>query len=399
MALTKSFTLALAAALVLGALVSPAAGQLRAAADPGQTPGWTMTPTFVVSTGWDDNVILAGEGAETAGDGISIFTPTFDAQYLGRHNWIGLGYTGSFSAYYDLTELNTYDQRLRVDTRHQLSRRVTLLLRDNFAAVPTTEGLFLSGVPFVRTGSKLNDLGTQVILALDEHMTLSGGYSFEWVEFDRDAPNSEFLHGGRTHVADASLRRRVARRVTIGADGSYRRALITDGGRVDIFDAQGYLSFQVTKALSISGGAGFSRLRDFQRRETRTGPAWNISLVQRVERVTASLGYVRSYVPAFGIGGTVQNQELTADVHMPIARNRAYVQLGLSYRRNQPLTPGEPDLKSLWFQSTIGYSVLRWFRLEGYYWRTQQDSQQAGGRVNRDRIGVQAVTSLPMRIK
>ena len=93
------------------------------------------------------------------------------------------------------------------------------------------------------------------------------------------------------------------------------------------------------------------------------------------------------------------NQELNAAVHMPVAKNRAYVQLGLSYRRNEPLTPGELDLKSLWLQTTAGYSVLRWFRVEAYYWRTQQDSQQAGGKMNRDRIGVQVVTSLPMRIK
>jgi hypothetical protein len=124
-----------------------------------------------------------------------------------------------------------------------------------------------------------------------------------------------------------------------------------------------------------------------------------VQVVQRVDRVTASAGYIRSYVPAFGVGGTVQNQELNADVHMPVARNRAYVQVGLSWRRNEPLTPGELDLRSLWFQATAGYSVARWFRLEGYYWRTQQDSQQAGGRMNRNRVGIQAVTSLPMRIK
>ncbi len=392
--------LALVFAFVTVAAASPAWGQLRTAADPGQTPGWTMTPTFVFSNAWDDNVILAGEGAETAGDAITILTPMLDGQYRARHHWLGFGYTGSFSAYHDLSELNTFDQQLRVDSRHQVSRRLTLQLHDNFAAVPTTEGVFLSGVPFLRTGSRLNDFGTLVTAALDARTTVSAGYSFEWVAFDQDAPFAEFLHGGKTHVFDGSIRRQVHQRVTVGADGSYRRSFVSNGGgRFDIVDALGYLSYQVTKTLAISGGFGFSHLTDFQEQTSQTGPSWNVSVVQRVQRATLSAGYIRSYVPAFGIGGTVQNQELNADVHMPVAKNRAYVQVGLSWRRNEPLTPGELDLRSLWFQSTAGYSVLRWLRVEAYYWRTQQDSQQAGGKMNRDRIGVQAVTSLPMRIK
>ena len=387
-------------AFVLTAGISPARAQLRAAADPGQTPGWTMTPTFVLSNAWDDNVILAGEGAETAADAITVITPMIDGQYRARHHWLGFGYTGSFSAYHDLSELNTFDQQLRVDTRHQLSRRLTLQVHDNFAAVPTTEGIFLSGVPFLRTGSRLNDFGALVSAALDARTTVSAGYSFEWVAFDQDAPYAEFLHGGTTHVFDGSIRRQVHQRVTIGADAAYRRALVSNGGgRFDIVDVLSYLSYQATKTLAISGGFGFSRLKDFQEQTSQTGPSWHVQVVQRVDRVTASAGYIRSYVPAFGVGGTVQNQELNADVHMPVARNRAYVQVGLSWRRNEPLTPGELDLRSLWFQATAGYSVARWFRLEGYYWRTQQDSQQAGGRMNRNRVGIQAVTSLPMRIK
>ena len=378
----------------------PALAQLRTTADPGQTPGWTITPTFVLSNAWDDNVILAGEGAETSGDGITILTPILDAQYRARYHWLAFGYTGSFSAYHDLSELNTFDQQLRVDTRHLLSKRVTLQLHDGFASVPTTEGIFLSGIPFLRTGSRLNDFGARVSVALDAHTTLTGGYSFQWVAFDKDAPFAEFLHGGQAHGFDGSLRRQVAKRITVGGDFSYRRALVSDdAGRFDILDGAGFVSIQATRTLTLSGGLGFSRLKDFQELTSQTGPSWNVNLVQRIERATLSAGYVRSYVPSFGLGGTIQNEELNADVHMPVAKNRAYVQVGLSWRRNEPLTPGELDLKSLWFQTTAGYSVMRWLRLEGYYWRSQQDSQVAGGRMNRNRIGVQAVTSLPMRIK
>jgi hypothetical protein len=121
--------------------------------------------------------------------------------------------------------------------------------------------------------------------------------------------------------------------------------------------------------------------------------------VQRLDRVTVSGSYARSYVPSFGLGGTLQNQELDASLHMPLARNRIYWESGFSWRRNQPLPPSEQALKSLWFQNWVGYSVQRWLRIEGYYWRSQQDSEFAGGRVDRDRIGIQLVTTMPMRIQ
>jgi hypothetical protein len=84
---------------------------------------------------------------------------------------------------------------------------------------------------------------------------------------------------------------------------------------------------------------------------------------------------------------------------MPFARNRLYWQAGLSWRRNEPLTPGAPSLQSLWLQTSAGYSFERWLRLEAYYWRSQQDSQLSGGRVDRNRVGVQVVTAAPMRFR
>ena len=388
----------LALALALTAWPAAASAQLLTAAEPGQTPGWTWTPTFVFSNAWDNNVILAGEGSETTGDAVTVLTPALDAQYRGRYHWLGLGYTGSFSAYHELSELNSFDQQIRVDTRHRLSKRLTLQLHDGFAAVPTTEGIFLSGVPFLRTGSRLNDFGANVSVAMDARTTVTAGYSLEWVSFNKDTPF--ILNGGTAHGFAAGVRHQLQRRLTIGADGTYRRALVADvEDRFDILDVSSHVSYQATKTLTVSGGLGFTRLTDFSREVSQSGPSWSVNVVQRLSRATASAGYVRSYVPSFGLGGTIQNEELNADLHMPVIRNRAYVQGGLSWRRNEPLTEGGIELKSLWLQATAGYSFRRWFRLEGYYSRTQQDSQLAGGRMHRDRLGVQAVTSLPMRIK
>jgi hypothetical protein len=57
------------------------------------------------------------------------------------------------------------------------------------------------------------------------------------------------------------------------------------------------------------------------------------------------------------------------------------------------------SLKSLWLRSSISYQMARWMRLEGFYAASLQDSQRAGGKVNRSRFGVQVVTSTRMRVR
>jgi hypothetical protein len=55
-------------------------------------------------------------------------------------------------------------------------------------------------------------------------------------------------------------------------------------------------------------------------------------------------------------------------------------------------------LRSLRTFSSFGWLVQRWVRIEGFYSRLSQSSLIAGGRLDRNRIGIQIVTSKPMRI-
>ncbi len=333
-------------------------------------------------------------------DQVTLLTGTADGQYLGRHNLVSFGYSGWFSAYRQLTELNSFDQRLRVDTRHTLSPHVTLLLHDGFARVPTTDFLELNGVPFLRTGSLMDDARATLSVALSPKTTVSGGYAFEWVKFDASTPYTAFLKGGHAHTGFGELRYQVRKRVSVGSTFSYRQALVAQGGgQFGIADAAATVHVEATETLSIPGSAGFSHLTDSLRHTSQFGPAWSVSATQELKRASVSASYVRSYVPSFGLGGTLQNQEFDANYTMPFLKNRLYAQAGVSWRRNEPLTVGEQSLKSLWITASGGYAIERWLRLEAYYSRTQQDSQLRGGRVDRDRIGIQVVTSAPMRLK
>ena len=57
------------------------------------------------------------------------------------------------------------------------------------------------------------------------------------------------------------------------------------------------------------------------------------------------------------------------------------------------------SLESLWLRSSLSFLATRWMRVEGFYAGVVQDSQRAGGKVNRSRFGVQVVTSTRMRVR
>src|SRR5205807_2086804 len=81
-------------------------------------------------------------------------------------------YGGSFTFYRDLNTLNSYDQRGTVSARRLLTPHVALWAQDSAVTVPTTELLNFIAVPFVRTGSKLNDLRAGIDAALNKYTSI-----------------------------------------------------------------------------------------------------------------------------------------------------------------------------------------------------------------------------------
>jgi hypothetical protein len=112
------------------------------------------------------------------------------------------------------------------------------------------------------------------------------------------------------------------------------------------------------------------------------------------------VGYLYSIMPSFGLGGTVTNQEAGFGYQTPLFHSRHfYTSLSAVYRDNAPLaeTDSRPRLRSFRWNSTFGWAPHTWVRLEGFYGRIAQTSLLPGGRMNRNRIGFQLVTSRPVR--
>jgi hypothetical protein len=328
-------------------------------------------------------------------------SPTVSLDYRGRRTRFSSGYGGSLLMYRTLDELNSSEQRVRVSGQHRATERVTLFVQENFIQAPTTDVLELAGIPFYRIGSRSNTFGGGVEAVLARHTTFRGTYLLNSVDFETDAtlPGNE-LNGGYAHQVLLSLGRALSPRLTLGGEYELRRAILAnDLDRFNIHTASGTLRFQATRAVTLTGSIGVARLGEGLLREGQTGPALGAAITHTGQYMTLSAGYRRSFIPSFGFGGTFQNEEWTAHAHVPFARNRAYVTGGISWFDNDPLVEGPPSVQTAWLSSTIGYRATRWLSVEGFYRRSQQNTQRVGGDLDRTQLGFRVVAAKPMRLR
>ncbi len=367
---------------------------------PPHAAGWVFTPGLVYSGSYDDNVLLHGEGDSTEGDFLTVLNPKGALGYTGRHTEFDLNYDGAFLLYRSLNSLNSFDQHGALSGQWQATKRVTFFVRDAAALTPTTDAVEFVGVPFLRTGSKINDLRGGVTTILDKRTVVTGAATIDWVAFDdKGVFGSQFLRGGRSLGGSASVRRQLSARISALGDYDLQHGVVN--GFPDAFDVQNAsigAEYRLTELTRISGAVGVSHLSVSTFGPARTGPAYRAALTRDFRKAGLDLSYSRSFVPSYGFGGTTQNEDATARARLPLSR-RMTAQTAVSWRRNEPLTQGDLRLKSWWIEGAIGYGLTPWMRVEGFYNGARQTIDRPGGVLNRNHIGFQIVMEQPMRIQ
>lgn len=362
--------------------------------------GWTVTPMFVFSQSADSNVTLAGQGTPTTADDVAALSPSVDLGYLGRLTMFSAGYSGSATRYFTVNQLDTYDQRLYANLKQQVARHVKLFAQESGGWMPTTDTVEFAGIPFVRVGSRVETLEAGGTIQLAKFTEMTTGYRFEWVDFDRSNPLAAKLFGGHSNGLFGGLRQQVSPRLFLGGSYDVRRAIVAAGAQqFNILNAEGTVEYHLSPEFVLSGGLGVARIAGSLPLDgTRTGPAWHAGANYKFDQVLAYASYRRSWVPSYGIGGTIQNQELSVGARLPIAfRDRLVVGGSFSWRRNDPLVLTENRLTSTWVSAYGSYSIAPWLRVQGYASRSTQDSHLGG--VLRNQVGFQIVTLAPMRFK
>jgi hypothetical protein len=397
--LTRRLAVVVAAALVLCA-ARPATAQ-----EPQPTefetwglPGWSFTPGVVLGALYDSNVALANvqPDQKPASDELFQLQPFGQLEYHSARTSLSSGYQGFFRRYFDFDELNSFDSHAYVELRQRLTRRVTIIATDGYQQSPTTDLLQLNGVPFMRTGSRYNDAAVTTQARLRPTIDLNARYELTWVDF---VNKTTFLTGGFVNGLHADLTKRLSERFSAGGEYSVRFANLNEGTRHMVFqDLGGVVHLRPGRDTEVEAAGGLATLDDRLRLERKTGPYLRASITHRLDRATIGADAGRTFVPSFAFGGSNQSEYLQAYVQMPVVRNRLYVDESVSFRRVSPFFETDRPLDSTWLRSVVGYGLQRWFRLEGYYQFTHQDSRIPGGNVSRHVAGIQFVVAQPMRI-
>jgi hypothetical protein len=394
-----------ALAVVALAAAPPASaqeGRSGAAGPPPESPlpagGWIITPSLLYSNSWDDNVLLHGRGDTSRADFLNVVNPRGDAEFTGRRGQVSGKYDGAFLMYRELDTLNSYDQHGSVSATRLLSKHLTLFVNDSLAVTPTTELSLLVGIPFLRTGARVNDLRTGIAADLTKRTSITATYHFEWVRFDENPAFATSLLGGHSHGGLLSARHKLSNLTALTADYDRQYSSIEGPETFDVQNAAAGFERQLTEAVRVYAAAGISRLADSGFGPAHTSPRYHAGVSQRLRTGSLDVVYDRSFAPSYGLGGTTESKELSVRLHMPLSR-KVYTQSALSWRTNTYLQFADTNLQSRWFEASIGYLPQPWVRIEGFYGGAYQTTTLPGGTLDRNRLGVQVITAKPVRIR
>jgi hypothetical protein len=394
---------ALISALVVLGVASPVFAQPAPWAPERMTAGWVFTPSLVFGGLWDSNVTVSNEGVPQTSEYVGLVNPRGEIDFNGKRAKMNAGYSGTLEAYQTLDELTRYDQRGRLEARYQMTPRLQFLTRHQLTLVPTTDQLELGGLPFTRVGSRQLDSRGGFTLGLSTRTSMVADYYFQWVDFEREAelvPDFASLQGGHAMSPSLEVEHELTSRVKIGGLYSYRHSIIDAGEEViDTHQLDGTIEVVLGPSTTVGGSGGMATLRMSNTDEEQRGPSYSARIAHRLRLTTLEAGFERNYIPSFGFGGMSANQVAYVRAHVPFAQGRAYVSGSTMLRRTEPLMTVEDGitLDSYWTTAAVGYSVVRWLRMEGFYALAHQVSS-AQGNVDRTRVGVQFVTTKPVRI-
>jgi hypothetical protein len=267
----------------------------------GQTApaGWTVTPSLLYSGAWDDNVLLRGSGDQTPGDLLNVVNPRADVDFNGRRGEFAADYDGAFLLYRQLSSLDSYDQHASMFAKRLISPHLALFVENSTMFVPTTDLVEFVGVPFERTGSKLDDAQGGIEAALSKHTSLTASYHFQWVQFDQSQAFASLLRGGHSNGGTMVLHHQLSKRTTFIADYDLQHAQIAQGGGVfDVQNATLGLDRRLSDRLHVFGAVGVSHLNVSSLGPAHTGPSWRAGLSRQLKTAAVDVDYSRSFLPA-----------------------------------------------------------------------------------------------------
>lgn len=368
------------------------------------TGGWVFTPGFAGGIAWDSGIDTASNPVveKLFQSWVTTASPRAELDYNSRRTQLNLGYSGSIEKY--LGSSTGYEQHARLSVSRTLSPRFTIRGEGSLTASPTTDRLFMTDavVPYAEIDSTWLSASGALAWRASERTSVDAEVRVSRVTLDQDQSLAylEFLRAGDSIAPSVRVLRAMSARLTLGSRGEFRRENIADTDTFDIGTVTGEFVYRASASTTINGGAGVSRLVVYGFETTKTAPTLHAGVEHRIGRAEFSGGYERAFRPMFGFGSLATSDAVSGEVTMPL-RDRVYYLAGsVAYNRSTPVEELGIgfDQESLWATLAMGRRLAPWLSAEGYVTVTRQGSTLFDT-FNRTRIGVQFVTSKPVRIQ
>jgi hypothetical protein len=362
-------------------------------------PGWTISPAMEYGWGWDDNVLVVANPDQLVGDQLQIFNPLVEATYHGRVSEFTGRYSGAISVYHDLNTLNNFDQRMSATFRRSLNPRLGMFIAGGASATPTTELVEFVGVPFTRTGSFIQDVRGGIEAALTPRASLVVAGHLEHVEFDDQGLFAHLLRGGYGTGVRTAFRERLTSRTAFTVDYDLQHAQVgLAHAPFTVHNADGGFERQLTRTIYADGAMGISILGPSVLGPAKSGLNWRAGLVHESLRTHIDARYARMFVPSYGFGGTMQDDDISGRFVYQVTRG-FYGRAAASWRRSEPLTESESRIRSRWVDAAFGYGTRSGIQFEAFWSTTRQTVNQLRGELGRHQVGFHVIATRPMRIR
>jgi len=366
--------------------------------------GWTFTPGASVGGLWDSGLQTDPEafGGALLQKFVVVANPHAELDFNGKRTHFNLGYSGSFEKYRASDAF--WVQRGQAGVSQTLSPRFSISGNMGYSAVPTTDRLLLVGgvVPYVPVNSHWLDAGAGFTFRGGPRTTITGAYRFNLVTFEPpETGGFSQLRDGYNHAQSLGFMRQFSTKLSVGATGEYRRDNV---GEVDqqfaIKTVTGEFSLRLGTSSSIFGGGGVSQLENVWADYATTAPAFHGGFERAMRTLRLSAHYSRGFEQAYGFGTLVGSDTFSGTAFVPLADRLYYLNAQLTYTRSDPgrgLDVGF-EYTTMWSNVTVGRQLTPYLRGEGFLSFAHQSSSGPDS-TNHTRLGIQIVTSKPMRIQ
>jgi len=368
------------------------------------TAGWVFTPGLTAGLAWDSGLQA---GSNPFVDSLiqkwaGRVNPRAELDFNGRRSHLNVGYSGAFEKYREST--SAWEQYTRFGASHTFTPRFSVSASGAYNSAPTTDRLLVTDgtVPLVDVNSTWVNATGVVQWRTTEHTNVQGGYQFSRVTLghDHSIGTLEGLREGHSHAPFVTVHHTLTSRLTIGGSAEYRRELVEDGNTFDLKTATAVIVYRLGGETTLSGGGGISRLQVLFLGGQTTSPTGHVSLDHQVRRLRFGGTLEHAYLPVYGVGTVAMTDTFTGYVTTPLLDRLYYLSSNVTYSRGNPVEDIGIglDFDTLYLNASVGRRLAPWLSAEGYITVSLQDSNSQGS-TDRTRVGVQFVTSKPLRIQ